>query len=533
MFTPPSRRWRATLLACGVAAVLSACGGGGGSSDPGSPAPQPDPITVRSSTPAEGATGVARNVRPELTLSRSVAADQVGFSCAGQSVAAQVAGGTTVQVTPAARLLPLAKCQVQVANGPTLTFTTADGAWAASGAPVENGPGDSQNPHVAMGPGGQAMAVWKSTEAGVDSVKASRYVPGSGWSAPDTLGPGSVPQVAMDAAGNAIAVWGSVYVGNWSLFASRYTPAGGWEAAQVIDLEGTAADRMHLAMNAEGDAVVTWMQEAVAWPHYDIYANRYLVGSGWQGPRLLEQLNFPTLDPVAAVGPGGVAMVVWQQRRGDTVNAYVAQSARGGDWSAPALLHPQETATGGPGVVAAADGSFLAHWQRSGTGLEVWASWFRPGVGWGAPTRVDAAPGNATNAQVATDGHGNAVAVWLQDGTTTGGVYASRYFAGGGWSAPVRMVGATVTPGRPEVRMDAAGNALAVWQQWTTTGGSSAYASRLPAGGQWSPALRLGGPQIVDSGTPSLAMDASGSAIAVWDEYDGATRAAVHFNRFD
>lgn len=529
MFTPPSRRWRATLLACGVAAALSACGGGGGGSSPVPTDPPPDPITVRSSTPAEGATGVARDVRPELTLSQAVSADQVGFACAGQAVAAQVAGGTTVRVTPAARLLPLAKCQVQVANGPALTFTTADGAWAAAQG-LENGTGDAQEPNIAVNAQGRAVAVWHHIVNFVGTVQASVYVPGSGWSTPHSLGLGTNPEVATDASGHAIAAWGGLYNGTWSLWTSRHAPDGGWTTAEVM---AENIDRMRVAMNAQGDAVVTWMQVSPVNAFFDVYANRYVPGSGWQGAQKLEQVDRQTLDPVPAVAPDGTATVVWQQSDGTLHHVVASQSGRTGVWSPPLVLDTSTTGAGDASIVASSDGSFLAHWVQLGDRFEVWSTRFQPGTGWGTAQRISDGSANANSAQVSINGAGEVIAMWVQDGATSGGIHSRRYVPGSGWGATQRIGGTAATPEWPHVALDDAGNALVVWRQWLVGSGWSTYASRQPAGGTWGAVQRLGGPEIVDTGLPRLAMDGSGSAIAIWSEYDGSTRSVLRFNRFD
>lgn len=506
-----------------MAVLLSACGGGGGASS----------NLVVGSTPADGATGVDRGVQPELTLAQAVEAGAIRLSCAGHPVAARVTGsGTAFRITPAARLLPLAECSVEVAGNPELAFTTADGAWAAMAQPLTTGAGHSQSPSIAMDALGRAVAVWRHEDNGVTTVRASRHAPGAGWSTPEVLGNGSVPQVAMDAAGNAIAIWGDLQGGYWSVWTRRGAPDGTWGPAEVIDAGSPATDRAHLAMNAQGDAVVTWMQEDPDASYYNIWVNRYVPGTGWRGARQLEQLDQPTLDPVVAVAPGGAATVVWTQSNGNVHKVRASQSTRSGSWSAPMILDTGTRSTSNARVAAAGDGSFMALWTQPGAFIEVWSRRFQPGSGWGAAMRVDAAPNGVYDAELAMGASGAAVAVWVQNGATDNAVWSSRHVPGSGWSTPVRVENVPRNPTRPMVTMDAAGNALAVWHQWESSG-STIWSNRLPAGRGWGLARRIGRTIVVDAGFPALALGANGSALAAWDEYDGATTYQVMFNRFD
>lgn len=515
----------------GVAAfavLLSACGGG--SDGPPQPAPA---ITIRSSAPADGATGVDRNVQPKLTLSKAVAADALQLTCAGRPVAAGVTtSGTSVQITPAARLPAMATCRVRVTGGPEIAFTTADGAWGASSQPLTGGAGHSQDPGIAVDAQGRAVAVWVYEENNVLSVLASRHAPGAGWSAPQVLGVGSQPQVAVDAAGNAIAIWSGLEGGYLSIWTSRGAPDGSWGPARVIESGGPGTDRTRLAMNTEGDAVVTWMQEDPDASYYNVWANRYVPGTGWQAPVKLEQLAQPTLDPVVAVAPGGAATVVWTQSDGNVFKVRATQSGRSGGWSAPVILDTGTRSTGDARVAASADGSFMALWTQPGAFIEVWARRFQPGSGWQAATRVDHAPNGTMYPDVAMDAAGGAVAAWVQNGAGDNAVWACRHVPGRGWDTPVQVESAPLGATRPLVGMDAAGNALVAWHQWENSG-STVWANRLPAGRGWGQARRLGGSAIVDAGFPVLAVGAGGTALAAWSVYDGATTYQVVFNRFD
>jgi len=63
-----------------------------------------------------------------------------------------------------------------------------------------------------MSPDGDAVAVWVQFDGDEDTIWASRYLDGVGWSAgqpiepPDTL-PAKIVRVAVDREGRAVVIW--------------------------------------------------------------------------------------------------------------------------------------------------------------------------------------------------------------------------------------------------------------------------------------------------------------------------------------
>jgi hypothetical protein len=134
---------------------------------------------------------------------------------------------------------------------------------------------------------------------------------------------------------------------------------------------------------------------------------------------------------------------------------------------------------------------------------------------------------------VAVAPNGRTVAVWQGfSGITSTGVQASVLTPGGTWSAPV-----TVAPAgsRPQVAVDAAGDAVALW----TTSATSVQAAILRAGGTWSAMVAYAGGAVTSPpgqgfGTPvnvapsrsiTQLTAAAGHALAVWTQGSNLTAA--------
>jgi hypothetical protein len=76
---------------------------------------------------------------------------------------------------------------------------------------------------------------------------------------------------------------------------------------------------------------------------------------------------------------------------------------------------------------------------------------------------------------------------------------------------------------QPRLGIDAAGNAIVVWTQSSATQRSIWSARRSAASGQWSAAQQLSAAQAPgDADLPDLALDAAGNAIAVWQQADSS-----------
>ena len=140
------------------------------------------------------------------------------------------------------------------------------------------------------------------------------------------------------------------------------------------------------------------------------------------------------------------------------------------------------------------------------------------GQAWQVASRIEASLGTAQNPVVAVDSTGNATAVWQQHDGTRNNIWASRYTAGGSWSAPQNIESGNGNAVSPAVAVDSAGNATAIWSQHDGT--TMSIRSATWSGGSWG----ADEPVESDNGaatTPHLGVDAGGNVLAVWAWNDG------------
>jgi hypothetical protein len=152
--------------------------------------------------------------------------------------------------------------------------------------------------------------------------------------------------------------------------------------------------------------------------------------------------------------------------------------------------------------------STTARLVRSGpdTGLAVWvqdghavAASYAAASGWSQPQPLEQIYGQASDAQLASNGHGAAIALWRHTVGNIESLRFSRFDAATGWSEPDVMPGAlprprpaSAAPGReaagaPRLRMDADGNAFAEWPSGFDA--QATQTARYVAGQGWSRAL--------------------------------------------
>jgi len=343
------------------------------------------------------------------------------------------------------------------------------------------------------------------------------------------------PQVAMDAAGNAIAVWAYSDGTGFDIWANRYTPIGGWatEAHIETDEAGTAL-RPKVAMAPNGNAIAVWQQTEDG--RFDIWSNRYTVGVGWGIEERIETDDAgAALVPQVAMDPSGNAVAVWQHFDGTRFNIWANHFAPDEGWD---RAEPIETDDVGdavaPQVAMDPTGSAIAVWQQSdGMRDNIWAKRYTPSQGWGTqqPLETDNS-GEAEAPQIAIDAEGNGVAVWQQSDGERFNIWASRYAASDDrWSTAERIeTDHAGDSAEPQVAASASGTALAVWVQFDGTS-FDVWSNRLEPDGSWETAKRIDDGGQGDARSPRLAMNAARSAVAVWIEPRGG-RDSVFSNRY-
>ena len=334
---------------------------------------------------------------------------------------------------------------------------------------------------------------------------------------------GRAPLVAIDSGTNVVVVWTQTG-GLWSRDHAR---DGDWGSSTRINSgEISALDTATVAMDPLGNALAVWSQD---FADRIIYANRRAPNGAWSNMRSISANGVDAFEPSLSISAVGTAMAVWFQEgsvRDDVwSNRYVPDN---GGWGDPT---PVETGNAlrveGPRVAVASNGIAVAVWAHSDSGVsdrfDIWSNRYTPDRGWGSETTIETHnAGDALRPQVGVDDAGNAFAVWTQFNGATFDVWSNRYASSTGWGQ--EQVLETDDGGDavdPQLAVDGNGNAVVVWAQ-SDGAANDIWSNRYSSGGGWGRAERI---DAIDAGfaqEPQIAIDQSGVAVAVWRQFDGS-----------
>jgi hypothetical protein len=184
-----------------------------------------------------------------------------------------------------------------------------------------------------------------------------------------------------------------------------------------------------------------------------------------------------------------------------------------------------------PQIAIDANGNAIAVWpQPNGDNYTIWSNHYTPSIGWGtpAPLEPDASTGasdSSIDPQIKLDANGNAIAVWVRSDNITSHVWSNRYVAGNGWTMAVPIDDNAVNAGTARIAFDTSGNAIAVWDQSDAAGSFHMWAKRYTAAtSAWGSEQMIPDNDTVQAFDAQIAIDTAGNALLVWAKSDGLLR---------
>jgi hypothetical protein len=384
---------------------------------------------------------------------------------------------------------------------------------------------DAFEAQVTMNEGGDAVAVWDRSDGANSRVQAAFRPAGGSFSAPVNISAAGqdavAPQVAIDQTGDAVAVW-ERSDGTDVRVQAAFRPAGGSFAAPTnISDAGENALDPHVAMDQVGNAVAVWQQSDGT--DLLVQAARRSAGGSFGTPAPLSATGADALSPQVAMGQVDDAVAVWLRSDGTTNRVEAATGSASGGFPAAVPLSDAGEDALGPQVTMNEGGDAVAVWERfDGADQIVQAATRAAGGGFSADVDLSAVGENATRPQVAIDRAGDAVAVWDRSDGTNFRVQAASRPAGGSFGMPGNLSAAGQDADFPEVAMDEAGDVVAVFRRNDGVNFRVQAASRPTGGGFGTPVNLSAAGQ--DAELPQVAMDEEGDGVAVWRRPNGTNR---------
>jgi head-tail adaptor len=368
-------------------------------------------------------------------------------------------------------------------------------SWSpATAFPPAAGKTNAFNPRVAANERGDAVITWNLCYPDAYPCVLQSSVRKAGesvWRSPTHVGSTVEPAtLGVDAAGDATAAFWTL--GDWPRAADLSASASQWAPPVTLSPQPYAGwDDVALAVNAAGDAAAGWIGSAS--DVWELDVSRRVAGGQW---REAEQVAAGRVlwHCDVAVDDAGNTLAVWT----DYTNAYAAfRPASSTSWEAPITLGSSDA-----GLIKVAfdhAGNATAAWTVRGT----LSAAYRPfGERWGAAVSV----GTDRRGFGLTAAEGDVVLLVFEDGS--GKLHAAIHDGPGRWKVS-EIAPFSANEEHLDLASDGRGNAVAVWSD-----GRIVWGAFRAAGGSWHPSQIAGEGDFVHD--VSASVDGTGNAAAVW-----------------
>ncbi|MCA9099207.1 MAG: hypothetical protein KDA36_12515, partial [Planctomycetaceae bacterium] len=299
-----------------------------------------------------------------------------------------------------------------------------------------------------------------------------------------------------------------------------------------------------IAMDADGDYVVTWSSDGQNGLAYGIYAQRYNAAGVPQGAefQVSSSTTISQKSPSIAMDADGDFVITWSRPHLGGTNVFAKRFnalgvAQGSEFQVNTWTTDNQHS---PSIGMDADGDFVITWHSSsifvvsqdGSYHGIFAQRYNAaGVPQGFEFRVNSwTTDSQTDPSIAMDASGDFVITWKsedQDGDGFG-IYAQRFNQLGVVQGSEFLVNSTTTGWQrlPSIAMDADGDFVIAWTSDGQDGsGSGIYARRFDQDG-----VPQGSEFQVNTWTtffqdyPAVGMDAEGDFVITWesDDQDGS-----------
>jgi hypothetical protein len=187
-------------------------------------------------------------------------------------------------------------------------------------------------PTVAMDDDGDFVIAWASNREGDQGIYAQRYYSDGTPNGSDfhvntyTISSQSRPRAAMDSDGDFVITWTSInqefYGSNYGVYAQRYDSNGtpSPQGEFLVNTRTTAGQGIQaVAMDGDGDFVVTWQSDYQDGNNTGVFAQRFNSSGGTAGSEFLVNSNTiqRQYQPAVAMDNNGDFVITWESYQQD------------------------------------------------------------------------------------------------------------------------------------------------------------------------------------------------------------------------
>jgi PKD domain len=316
----------------------------------------------------------------------------------------------------------------------------------------------------------------------------------------------------------------TILLSTWAAAPASATPT--WAGPTKLSLTGGSAESPSVAVDAGGDALAGWERTDKGVVEV---ASRPAGATAWGSPLTISSGTLEASVPQIALDSAGDGFAAWLSESGGEYSILAStRTGLSGAWAKPVTLEtlgmtvvedPQ------PRLAVDAKGDAIVLWDHVKGAEGTIESSSRPSgtTAWATPQVVAEEAEPLHNPEVGLDGAGDATAVWESKGGSVHIDAASRH-AGGSWGSSVPLSEMGGNANVPRLAVAPSGNAVAIWERFGEEGGQMAEiveaSTRTGATGAFSHAARVTkiDPERGEVAGQNVALDEHGDAVVTWSE---------------
>ena len=429
------------------------------------------------------------------------------------------------------RILPIAAATaVSLALAATPAPAATPYAWSS---PVQlSGAGQhAWTPDVAYSANGSAVFAWGRYDGNQYVAQAvTRTASGSLGGVRTIATPSDQvlngPKVGIDAQGNALLAWTRWDGNDFRVQARTLSATGQLGLIQTLSTAGQNASGPELAVNQNGDGVVTWTR--YDGDHFQLEARTMSTTGARGGLEMISadlvpyEEDMDARDADVGIDGAGNAIFVWE-RFDLGINGIITRTL-----FADGTLDAGDSLSfyGGsssPQVKVNEQGDIAYTWTHSdGTHDRIQGRIDLASAPLGGVKYLSASGQSADNAQTAIDAAGNAMFAWERWDGSVWRVQSVRLPAGGVPAAVETHSASGHSASDPRLAIETGGTAALTWSRWDGAF-HRVQVRRLPASGIAGSVTTLSGAGA-EAGAPAVAVRSSGRVLVAFERFDTDVR---------
>jgi hypothetical protein len=156
---------------------------------------------------------------------------------------------------------------------------------------------------------------------------------------------GPEPRTVSDVNGNSTAVWEEYDGTRFNIWTIRRPAGGSWGNASLLETDNSGdAYSPQVAVDGIGNVTAVWKQSDGK--RFSIYANRFVIGAGWEGAQQIESginTKVSANAPLVVYDAAGYAMVAWQEADGLNTKIWINHHTGDAGWGTAKQLVASST----------------------------------------------------------------------------------------------------------------------------------------------------------------------------------------------